>query len=134
MTNTPTNTPSDTYIDNTYVTSDDGKVRACFIYIGEGYNGEFDETDPDDAALYRLDIEVSAGYADKTWAEPTDDPDWVYPAGGSICTSVEMDKVDNATCLDLLGYAANQVAEALATDTNSVKDLMDDLSYLPTKR
>lgn len=32
-------------------------IKARLTYIGEGYHGDYDPSDPDDAPLYRLDIE-----------------------------------------------------------------------------
>lgn len=32
-------------------------IKATLTYIGEGYLGDYDPSDPDDAPLYRLDIE-----------------------------------------------------------------------------
>lgn len=122
------------YADDEWFYSANGLARACFTDIGEGYEGDYDASDPDDAPLYRLDVNVAAAYAEQTWAEETDDPAWVYPSDGSICTHVEIDAHDPAVLIDLLTYAADAVAEALTSGTTSVKKAMDALSYLPTKR
>lgn len=136
-TSTPTaSTPTaSTYVDGTWVEAPGGKVRACFEYIGEGYNGDYDETDPTDAPLYRLDINVAAEYAEATYAEDIDDdPDWFYPADGSICTAVRMDDIDEETALILLGYAAETIDTTLLLGGGSVKGAMDRLSLLPDLR
>jgi hypothetical protein len=33
-----------------------GRLRVELTYIGEGYNGDYDPDDPEDAPLYRVDI------------------------------------------------------------------------------
>lgn len=129
-----TNTAEQPYTYGTWVTSTDGTVRVSFDHIGEGFEGDYDETDPDDAPLLRLDVEVAAQHSDKVWGEETDDPNWVYPSDGSICTQVNMDTTDDATLRDLLAYAAASLSEAVTSGTTSVKSEMDRLSYLPVKR
>lgn len=124
---------SEPYRDGTFVPSDNGTVRVCFTHLGEGFNGEYDETDPSDAALYRLDVEVTAALTETVYGEKTDDPDWVYPSDGSICTVVHVDGLTADTANALLTYAANKVADAIASDS-SVKSAMDALSHLPTQR
>lgn len=33
-----------------------GPIKVELTYIGEGYGGDYDPTDPDDAPLYRVDV------------------------------------------------------------------------------
>lgn len=122
------------YADDEWFYSDNGQARACFTDIGEGYEGDYDETDPDDAPLYRLDVHVSAEHMEAVRGEETDEPEWVYPADGSICTNVIIENYGPEELVDLLIYAANSVADAVASGTASVKGTMDALSYLPAKR
>lgn len=112
--------------------SADGKVKATFEFIGEGNNGEYDETDPTDVPLLRIDIEVGPDYAKATDAEPTDDPAWFTPSDGSICTGVNMDTLGAVTGQVLLTYAAETTAQVLAYGRTSIKGQMDSLSHLPT--
>ena len=46
-----------------------GPVRVSMIDLGEGYNGDYDPDDPDDAPLWRFDVYVKDG---GSW-EPLDD-------------------------------------------------------------
>lgn len=132
----PAHSTAAPYRDGTWVTSSDGTVRACFTFIGEGYDGDYDETDPDDAALYRLDVNVAEPHLEVLDVEDLgngEDAGWGYPSDGSICTHVRVDDLSEADAHELLAYASNMVAEALAADTNSVKGCLDRLSWLPRR-
>lgn len=127
-------TTTTAYRHGTWVLSADQKVRACFDYIGEGISGEYDESDPSDVALLRLDVNVVADLSDTVDGEPVDDDGWVYPACGSICTMVPMEGATEGQMVALLSYAADTVADAIGSGTDSVKGAMDRLSLLPTLR
>lgn len=107
----------------------DGPVKVSFDYIGEGLSGDFDANDPDDVALLRLDVLVAAdaGYD----GEETDDPAWLYPQDGSICTQVA-EGDDERIRMDVLAYAA-AVLRTTVERGESVKHAMDRLSYLPQR-
>lgn len=107
----------------------DGPVKVSFDYIGEGVSGDYDPEDPSDVALLRLDVLVSAecGYG----GEETDDPAWLYPQDGSICTQVA-EGDDERIRMDVLAYAAAVLRTAVETG-GSVKHVMDRLSYLPER-
>lgn len=137
QTATPNANPSNDkpYADDEWFYSDNGQARACFTDLGEGYEGDYDETDPDDAPLYRLDVNVAAEHSDAVRGEEVDgEPEWVYPADGSICTQVVIENHGPEELIALLVYAANRIADAVTSGTTSVKGAMDSLSYLPTKR
>lgn len=133
MTATSTN---GVYRDGTWVISGDGSARACFEYIGEGYSGDYDDADPQDAALYRLDVHVAAEFADRMDTEPVEgETRWVYPDDGSICTQVHVDGLSAVEASSMLAFAADMVAALLASgSSSSVKSAMDSLSWLPVRR
>ena len=61
-------------------------IRLSLEDIGEGYSGDYDPSNPDDVALLRLDCLIrTSTYPD---GEETDDPEWRYPDGGSVCTLI----------------------------------------------
>jgi len=61
-----------------------GDVRVEFVWIGEGWSGEYDETNPDDEPLVRIDVlESNPG-------EVTE-----YVDDGSVCTRIVADENSN---------------------------------------
>lgn len=56
-----------------------GPIRVTLTFIGEGHNGDFDATDPDDTPLYRVDVERYRK------ADPEDD------GYGTFCTLIAAD-------------------------------------------
>lgn len=107
----------------------DGPVRVCFDYIGEGHEGDYDPDDPDDQPLLRLDMQVSA--ASNYGGEDTDDPAWVYPQDGSICTLVSLHSSEEDQHRYLV--TAAQRLRTTVEANESVKHLMDRLSWLPAE-
>lgn len=107
----------------------DGPVRVSFDYIGEGTSGDYDESDPDDVALLRLDCNIHAvmGYG----GEATGDDDWLYPQDGSICTQVPYDTPLERQ-RELLRMVAADLRRVVEAD-ESVKGAMDRYSWLDSK-
>lgn len=107
-----------------WMPSIDEYVRASFTYIGEGYEGDYEEDDASDAALLRLDIQIAGTLP------MADDLDgrWAWPQGeGSICTHV---RLDHATPADLERLLSEAIAEArtLVESGGSFSGLLDHAS------
>lgn len=86
-----------------WVTSEKDGIRVSFTDIGEGVHGDYDETDPTDVALLRLDVQVRPEHPQ---AEPHDEaePGWHWVQGEtSLCTNVERDNVTPEQMRRLLG-------------------------------
>jgi hypothetical protein len=105
---------------------EDGPVRVMFTYIGEGYSGDFDPSDPEDKPLLRLDVNVRE---DAYEGEPTGDDDWVYPRDGSICTSVTVETTSEQQERYLRIAAAR--LRSVVEHNDSVSNEVSNLSYLP---
>lgn len=103
-----------------------GPVRVCFDYIGEGVSGDYDPTDPNDRALLRLDAQVHS--AQNYGGEETDDPNWLYPQDGSICTCVGA-STPATRQRELLVMIAADLRGVVERD-ESVKHAMDRYSYI----
>jgi hypothetical protein len=91
---------------NTYQTFDDVEVirdniRLAWEYIGEGWNGDHDEEDPDDTPLLRFSIE---------WRENADS-DWDGLEDASYCTGLPIDTDANT----LREYADNIIDSLSST-------------------
>ena len=81
-----------------------GNYKAEFIDIGEGYNGEYDPTDPNDVALLRFDVYE---LVDGEW-ETIDDT--------SYCTAMPVDTPD-----DVLDKALTHLLEEMSNATSKKK-------------
>lgn len=62
------------------VTNDEQTVKVEWEYIGEGWYGDFDSTDPTDEPLLRFSVLTK-----------TDDSDWDYAEDASYCTMNQID-------------------------------------------
>lgn len=113
-----------------WVTSPTGMFRACFTDLGEGISGEYDETDPTDEPLLRVDVQVRAGAGrvaeeDASLYNP-DDTGWWTARDGSLCTNVNADKVTGAQRARLL---ARLLAE-IDGETDSIKRPVEQFSWI----
>lgn len=109
---------------------DNDLVRVSFWDCGEGWQGDFNPDDPEDSHLLRLDVLVAAdsGYE----GEETDDPLWLSPPGGSICTAVQIE-TDRDTLFAILHKAADLLADEVQGG-RSIKSTMDDISRWTAER
>lgn len=67
---------------DTILTAEDDVIRVEFITLGEGYYGDYDPDDPDDAELIRFDVYAKGLYREGEWAMVED---------ASYCTTLEVD-------------------------------------------
>ncbi|GAB2733417.1 hypothetical protein [Nocardioides pakistanensis] len=76
----------------------DGPVRVAFTDLGEGYSGDYDEDDPDDEPLLRLDtaVRADAGVDGEYVFTDTDGAEWVNPDSYSWCTNISRDRTSPA--------------------------------------
>jgi len=68
----------------TILSAEDGKIRVDFVHIGEGYNGDYNPDDPDDAKLIRFDVYAKG-------IEGFDKNEWVDVDDASYCTTLTVD-------------------------------------------
>lgn len=66
-------------------------VSLRFVYIGEGYEGEYDPENPDDIPMFRIDTLVRRGAFEHVDIDGEEDDEWDVPAGGSYCTGLPTD-------------------------------------------
>ena len=119
---------NDSYqLDEWVVLNDDNGapvMRACFTSIGEGYNGEYDPTDPGDEPLLRLDFEVPSNSEFADEGSYTGDEDWSTLAGhSSTCTNTNADTVSAEqmrTMLERVLADANADIEANGSPYNAI--------------
>ncbi len=80
-----------------WVVDEDAGIRVSFTDIGEGWNGDFDEDDPDDAALLRIDVQLRGTHPHASLDDDADEDEngvWYWAQGdSSLCTNVERDRV-----------------------------------------
>jgi len=95
-----------------------GSVKVVLEDIGEGYNGDFDEDDPEDAALIRFTVYKKEG------------KEWVQVDDASYCTTMTiLDDREKLTCI------ARSILEEVKDPIESgysVKKLCERLSWLHT--
>lgn len=89
-----------------------GQVEVVLEYIGEGYNGDYDDTDPSDRQLLRFDVYLNG--------EPVDD--------ASYCTQIPA-TIDNPTKIKMETAILDAVYEPLVNGY-SIKKLCEKLSWL----
>jgi len=98
--------------------SESGNIRVTLEYIDEGWCGEYDENDPNDAPLLRFSVDqkVDASY------------EWSGVENASYCTRIPID-TDRAV-LDRIGqHILRQVEDPLSNDY-SIKRLCEKLSWI----
>ena len=93
-------------------------VKVCWVNIGEGYNGDYDENDPEDENLLRYDVYV------------LDEGNWEAVDDASYCTYVSAD-TDNDELMTLLHVLMEEFYDVLHYDIYaSVKKLGERMSWI----
>lgn len=93
-------------------------VKAEWVRLGEGWNGDYDPDDPEDEELLRFDISV------------LEDGEWVAVDDASYCTMVPATATDKEK-LELLKIILNHYYDALHNNHEaSVKKLGKWLSWI----
>lgn len=93
-------------------------VKVCWVNLGEGWNGDYDESDYEDENLLRFDVYVK------------EDDDWVAVDDASYCTQVTADtsEEDLKAMLEVL---MNEFYNALHNQHDtSVKKLGEQMSWI----
>lgn len=101
--------------------SRDGKYKVEWVFIGEGWNGDYDDTNPDDTALMRFDTyQLRTDYCvDERHESPcklpcdacSDECDlWVEFEDGSYCTQTPYDTPDGVL-VALAQLMADKIAD-----------------------
>ena len=130
LNNRPTPFPARTAALDEWVLSPDRLFRACFTDLGEGHQGEWNEDDPTDEPLLRVDVQVSdpdhyAADEDAAIYSPTDQG-WFTCHDGSICTNVNADTVTAVQRARLL----NSLLVDLNGHRESIKGILDNFSWV----
>ena len=100
-------------------------VKVCWANIGEGYEGDYDEDDPEDENLLRYDV-----YVYDTYNEDCEEGYWRAIDDASYCTYVSAD-TDNETLMKLLNVLMRNFYDVLHDDINaSVKKLAERMSWI----
>ena len=93
-------------------------VKVAWINLGEGFQGDYDENDPEDENLLRFDVYVK------------EDGDWVAVDDASYCTQVSA-KTSNKDLNRLLGVLMDNFYDALHNQHYiSVKKLGEQMSWI----
>jgi len=91
-------------------------TRVDLVYIGEGYNGNYDPENPADEKLLRFDVY----YKDNDY--------WIPANDSSYCTTVPTD-TPQETQNKIVEYIYNEVDEILSCGS-SIKKLCEKLSWI----
>jgi len=106
-----------------------GKVTVEFVDLGEGWNGDYNPDDPNDREFLRLDVLISSQFAEQINHDETDDPRWIYPQDGSICTGVSKDTtVEQAKAH--LQTALDEITDLIDSGHPTIRRVMARLSWL----
>lgn len=93
-------------------------IRVSFSYIGEGYNGDYDSTDPEDAPLLRFDVEQMSFATEE----------WQYLE--SRCTCIPVDSSDDHV-REMAEKMAREIVDFMVDHPNdSISHLCDKFTYL----
>lgn len=97
------------------------RLRVDWVSLGEGYNGDYDPNDPEDASLLRFDV----------YFTPWGTDGWTELDGGSYCTQLTVDASpkEKARLLKIIfdAYACRMPAY-LAGGGNGLKHIGERLS------
>ena len=111
----------------TYFDLVEDNVRVVFEYIGEGYNGDYDPTDPEDKPLLRFDV-----FADVHLKNPySEDPilgDFGYMLDSSYCTALPVEMPE-----DVINKALRVIMDEVKGEViagHSIKRICEHLSWL----
>ena len=89
--------------------------EVVFEHIGEGFNGDYDSTDPEDMALWRLDLIDGNG-------EQVEDASW--------CTALGMDELTPEQLHRVGIWISARTSKAMIEQDVSVRRLWEALSHL----
>lgn len=93
-------------------------VKVEWVELGEGWNGDYDENDPNDVELLRFDVSVLIN------------GEWVEKEDASYCTRFPVSAPDEQK-IKGLQLLMNEFHDALSGDVeNSVKKLGERLSWI----
>jgi len=95
----------------------EGLFRVELESIGEGYNGDFDPSDPNDVELLRFSVDQ----------RETLDDDWTGVENASYCTELPAD-IDDETAEKALTNIIDAAGDALREGTH--KRLCEKLSWM----
>ena len=110
------------YSDEPWDIAIEGKhTRVSWVYIDEGWFGDYNEENPDDEPLLRFDVDARGDDTHGEWYEPSD---------SSYCTCTPA-TTDRATLVRLLKILYREFSDVLDSDPfASVKRLGERMSYI----
>ncbi len=117
------------YIDYTLTM---GNVRVDLVYIGEGYDGDYDPSDPTDKPLLRMDVYVHADvgspyalYSGDIW-EPVEN--------SSYCTHlVAINNTKNMLAAEKAAKKIMGMVKKEVENWRPIKKICEELSWLGSK-
>ncbi|MFS0885159.1 hypothetical protein [Aeromicrobium sp. 179-A 4D2 NHS] len=125
-TNTPLPAPADEFRPGDW--REQGDFRATLVELGEGLNGEYDENDPTDVELYRIDVQVKGTHP---WADLDDDPEdgiWFNTTGEtSLCTNFAASSSTEESEA-FLAAALAHITRRSDTGDGSAKGALEDIA------
>lgn len=93
-------------------------VKVCWVNLGEGNCGDYDEEDPEDENLLRYDVYV------------LDEDDWIAVDDASYCTNVVAD-TEKDELMEKLNILMDEFYAVLHDDIHaSVKKLGERMSWI----
>ena len=93
-------------------------VQVCFVNLGEGYNGDYDSSDPDDQYLLRLDL--------KEWDAETEQ----YEDSESVCTCMASTTEEEVKQKTLEALADMFYEDSIAHNGPNTRLLIGRASYI----
>jgi len=100
-----------------------GNRKVEWVDLGEGWNGDYDPSDPEDTPLLRFDVLQLADVFDNPNADPVDET-WEQMDDASYCTQMPADSSD-----DILRRAAELIMNATYGKSN-IKKICEELSWI----
>ena len=107
-------------------------TKLVLLHLDEGLDGDFDADDPNDKALYRLDVFLSVAAAERAGLDfevYDEEGAWATVQDSSFCTQLPLETVAWIRA-ELLGFATERVQESLATGSPSLKRVCEALSWM----
>ena len=103
-------------------------VKVVFEYIGEGYEGNYNQADPEDTKLLRFDVFAHESLNNPYAEHPTKDDGFGYMLDSSYCTHLPLNLPEDDINKALRVIMDEVKGEVIAG--HSIKRICEHLSWL----
>jgi hypothetical protein len=109
----------------------EGKVKVTLSYLEEGWNGDYNEDDPSDTPLFRMDVFAHRSLKNENAED--DGKEWLWMNDSSYCTCIQA--INTPGYKEIATKCLNTIMRNVKVHVEngqSVKRVCEKLSWLPT--